>query len=189
MSKYGHKPLDWFEALVNKLGGEAEANAFLRGELVIAGKKPPELLPWARVTLGLYKNPTICREALKEAFLKTSGHADELLDMIPFSQREVELDLCAIDFKAAGFSNRPKRWELQAVGLSWGLELCPAEVGPALLIQGPQKIWWSSNYEVVMDPLKKKRFNIYRGYELSTWGAASDEEVDSPAIFVRPRKP
>ncbi|MBI3631819.1 MAG: hypothetical protein HY225_00005, partial [Candidatus Vogelbacteria bacterium] len=33
MSKYGHKTHDWFEAVINKLGGEAGADAFLRNEL------------------------------------------------------------------------------------------------------------------------------------------------------------
>jgi len=35
MSKYGHKNLDWFEALVNKMGGVERAEAFLRGDLVL----------------------------------------------------------------------------------------------------------------------------------------------------------
>lgn len=39
MSKYGHRPHDWFEAIVNKLGGEEGAEAFLRDELTI---KPTE---------------------------------------------------------------------------------------------------------------------------------------------------
>lgn len=36
MSKYGHKPHNWFEAVINKLGGENRADAFLRGELVVS---------------------------------------------------------------------------------------------------------------------------------------------------------
>jgi len=35
MSKYGHKPGNWFEAIVNKLGGEEAADAFLRGETTV----------------------------------------------------------------------------------------------------------------------------------------------------------
>ena len=35
MSKYGHKPHHWFEAIVNKLGGEERADAFLRDELSV----------------------------------------------------------------------------------------------------------------------------------------------------------
>ena len=35
MSKYGHRPHNWFEAIVNRLGGENGAEAFLRGDLVI----------------------------------------------------------------------------------------------------------------------------------------------------------
>ena len=36
MSKYGHKPHNWFEAIVNKLGGEKRADAFLRDELSVS---------------------------------------------------------------------------------------------------------------------------------------------------------
>lgn len=35
MSKYGHRPHNWFEAIVNQLGGEERAEMFLRGELVV----------------------------------------------------------------------------------------------------------------------------------------------------------
>ena len=35
MSKYGHRTHNWFEAIVNKLGGEESADAFLRDELVV----------------------------------------------------------------------------------------------------------------------------------------------------------
>ncbi len=36
MSKYGHRAINWFEAIVNKLGGEDAAERFLRGELVVS---------------------------------------------------------------------------------------------------------------------------------------------------------
>ncbi len=36
MAKYGHRPLNWFEAIVNKLGGEEAAERFLRGELAVS---------------------------------------------------------------------------------------------------------------------------------------------------------
>ena len=35
MSKYGHKMGNWFEAIVNKLGGEEGADQFLRGETAV----------------------------------------------------------------------------------------------------------------------------------------------------------
>ncbi len=36
MSKYGHLSHDWFEAVINKIGGEEAAKSFLRGELTIS---------------------------------------------------------------------------------------------------------------------------------------------------------
>lgn len=38
MSKYGHRTHNWFEAIVNKIGGEDRAEAFLRGELMVSKK-------------------------------------------------------------------------------------------------------------------------------------------------------
>jgi hypothetical protein len=35
MSKYGHLPHNWFEGLMNKIGGEEKALAFLRGEFIL----------------------------------------------------------------------------------------------------------------------------------------------------------
>lgn len=35
MSKYGHRPHNWFEAIVNKLGGEEAAERFLRDDVVV----------------------------------------------------------------------------------------------------------------------------------------------------------
>src|SRR3989339_2094549 len=32
VSKYGHHPLEWFERIVDRLGGEEAAERFLRGE-------------------------------------------------------------------------------------------------------------------------------------------------------------
>src|SRR3989344_3765268 len=36
MSKYGHRPYNWHEAIANKLGGEEQADRFLRGELSVS---------------------------------------------------------------------------------------------------------------------------------------------------------
>jgi len=36
MSKYGHRPHNWFEAIVNKIGGEERAEQFLKGELIVS---------------------------------------------------------------------------------------------------------------------------------------------------------
>jgi hypothetical protein len=36
MSKYGHRTINWFEAVINKLGGEEEAEKFLRDELSVS---------------------------------------------------------------------------------------------------------------------------------------------------------
>ena len=35
MAKYGHRPINWFEDIVNRMGGEERAERFRRGELVL----------------------------------------------------------------------------------------------------------------------------------------------------------
>lgn len=44
MSKYGHRTHNWFEAIVNKLGGEECAEKFLRGEIVVQQFAPNPIL-------------------------------------------------------------------------------------------------------------------------------------------------
>lgn len=39
MSKYGHRTHNWFEAIVNKLGGEEQAERFLRGDFSVCEPK------------------------------------------------------------------------------------------------------------------------------------------------------
>lgn len=41
MSKYGHRTHNWFEAVINKIGGEEAAERFLRGELTISESMSP----------------------------------------------------------------------------------------------------------------------------------------------------
>lgn len=41
MSKYGHRTHNWFEAVINKLGGEEAAERFLRDELTISEPMRP----------------------------------------------------------------------------------------------------------------------------------------------------
>ena len=51
MSKYGHRPHNWFEAIVNKLGGEENAERFLPNELIVAEQaRLSNILPIDRST-------------------------------------------------------------------------------------------------------------------------------------------
>lgn len=64
MSKYGQRNIDWFEAIVNKLGGEEGAERFLRGEVVI--KEPSVLRRIASVQAPGVKK-FVAKDALKSA--------------------------------------------------------------------------------------------------------------------------
>jgi len=45
MSKYGHRTMNWFEAIVNKLGGEEAGDAFLCDELIVSKPCPVVGIP------------------------------------------------------------------------------------------------------------------------------------------------
>ena len=45
MSKYGHKTINWFESVINVVGGEERAEALIRGELMVAEKATGEIPP------------------------------------------------------------------------------------------------------------------------------------------------
>lgn len=77
MSKYGHKPGNWFEAIVNKMGGEEQAERFLRGELVF--KERSGLLKRVATVLARGTAKFVDEDRLKEANIGWLGGSFEKL--------------------------------------------------------------------------------------------------------------
>ena len=71
MSKYGHRHQNWFEAIVNKLGGEDGAEAFLRGELEVVRKKTLTVV--RKVNVAAQPPVTTSEEWFKEAGVGLMG--------------------------------------------------------------------------------------------------------------------
>ncbi len=131
MSKYGHRNHDWSEAIVNKLGGEERAEAFLRSELVVKMAER-SFAVWDTVTLGFLKSPSVYRAALKESRYCIGDYADQILNKMKVSETETQVDLVVKTVAELGFKGGANRDAIYARAKELGLELCPAEVGPAL---------------------------------------------------------
>ncbi len=95
---------------------------------------------WKTITLGTCKTLDEYRAALKDADVHVDGYANDLLRKVVCSPVKTGLDLVRLsgvdDF---GFESFASRADVYARAIELGLELCPAEVGPALCIQYPDQ--------------------------------------------------
>jgi hypothetical protein len=87
---------------------------------------------WKTITLGMCKSPDEYRKALKQARISIGDWGNDILDRIAYSQEEIEVDLVVLSVSELGFYRSAKYKDLCAKALELGLQLCPAEVGPAL---------------------------------------------------------
>jgi len=78
------------------------------------------------------KSPNEYRKALKQVRISIGDWGYDILDRIAYSQEEIEVDLVVLSVSELGFYRSAKYKDLCAKALELGLQLCPAEVGPAL---------------------------------------------------------
>jgi hypothetical protein len=152
--KYGEINLGQVEAIINKLGGEQGALRFLRGELVVSAAKPIEMPVWKTVKLGTCKTPSEYRKALKKAGMRIGDWGDDILGRITCSKEEIDLDLVVLSVGDLGLKDGAKYSDICAKAVELGLELCPAEVGPALRLQygdQPKGEWLRIAMEAITD--------------------------------------
>jgi hypothetical protein len=101
------------------------------------GRKIPNLTHfkvWKTIKLGTCKTPHEYIKALRKADCRLVLGAKNLLQRIPYTLEEVEIDLVVLSASELGLTNGGTFAEIYARALGHGLELCPAEVGPALRI-------------------------------------------------------
>lgn len=152
--KYGAINLGQVEAIINKLGGEQGALRFLHGEPVVSAAKPIEFPVWKTVKLGTCKTPDEYRKALKKAGRRIGDFGDDILGRITCSKEEIDLDLVVRSVADLGFKNGACYVDICAKAQELGLELCPAEVGPALSLQygdQPKDEWIRIAMEAIAD--------------------------------------
>lgn len=92
---------------------------------------------WKTIILGRNTSPSAYREALKANGYRIDGHADQILNKVKVSKTGVQIDLVVKTAAELGFKNDDRRDAIYARAIELGLELCPAEVGPALRLQYP----------------------------------------------------
>jgi hypothetical protein len=128
--------MNWFEAIVNKLGGEEAGDAFLRDELLVS--RPARVWRiWKTIKLGTFKNVEEIRKALKAGGNNISDWANDILSKPAFtvSETEQDVELVNVSVEELGFKQGACYADIckRASGLE--LDLCPAEVGPQLRLQ------------------------------------------------------
>ncbi len=151
-----NRTVDRIQAVWNKLGGEESIDRLLSGQTAVVpsiikviGEHyynlqghdgvsvwPAQKFPiWKTVKLGTCKSPDEYRTALKKAGRRISDWGDDMLGRITCSQDEVDLNLVILSVGDLGFKGSTRYSDICAKTVELGLELCPAEVGPALRLQ------------------------------------------------------
>ena len=121
-------------AIVKRLGGEAGVHRFLRGELTVVETQPREFPIWKTVKLGIYKTADAYRKALEAGKHRSGDWVNDFLGKpaCNCAGEETDVDLVDVSVHDLGFKEGALYSQICEKALAMGLELCPAEVGPAL---------------------------------------------------------
>ncbi len=186
-------------AIVKKLGGEEGALRFLRGELLVSAANPATCTVWKTITLGTHKDQKALMAALKTAKCKVSDYANDLLGKPAFTlaSEQTEVDLVVSSVKELGFEGNATYAQITARALELGLELCPAEVGPALRLaynDQPRDEWLRIAMEAITNSDGGPYiFSVEHGNDelWLSWSCGYPDYVWGPDyrfVFVLPRK-
>jgi hypothetical protein len=143
--------------MAEQMGTDDPREVFRRinsGEWVVSAAKPVEFSVWKTVKLGTCKTPDEYRKALKKAGRRIGDWGDDILGRISCSKEEVGLDLVVLSVADLGFKSSARYADICAKAIELGLELCPAEVGPALRLQygdQPKGEWLRIAMEAITD--------------------------------------
>ena len=158
-AKYGNRTYNWFETLVNKIGDEDRVEAFLHDEFILVPKVVPEWKVWLKIELGTKTVDDFCR-LIKRRFINTGEKLEDVLRDPAFTvaSEEYEIDLVKVTGVDLGFNRREVSYrEICTRAKKFGLDYCPAEVGPQLRLQyrdQPDE----ERLPIVMKPLNTKRW-------------------------------
>lgn len=98
----------------------------------------PEFKVWKTIKLGTgLKTVEDFRKALKKGGHKIGDWGNDILGKSAFaaSETEIEVELVVASVEELGFKEGATRKDIYERALSYGLELCPNEVGPQLRLQ------------------------------------------------------
>jgi len=134
--KYGGLTLGQIEAVINKLGGMEGVRRLLSGEVFV--KAVEYVFPiWKTIKLGTGKTVGDFRNDLRRGNLKLGDWASDIIGKPAFTTatEETEVDLVRVAVAELGFKKGARRDQIYERANEFGLELCPAEVGPQLRLQ------------------------------------------------------
>jgi len=86
---------------------------------------------WRTIKLGTCKTPYEYHDALRKAYFKIGEWGDDILSKIDCSRQQFDVDLVVLSVKELAPAYACYTG-ICARGVELGMELCPAEVGPAL---------------------------------------------------------
>jgi hypothetical protein len=124
--------------LLTKIDGEnggvwlRELNKFLRKEKTWENW-PPKI--FITIDIGTYKDLETLYQALTGSGILVGNVALTLFDKMRLCKSRKSLDLVVVSVKELGFSSGASIEHILETGNNFGLDLCPAEVGPQLLLQ------------------------------------------------------
>ncbi len=203
--KYPNMSWGKMEAVINLVGGEEGVQRLIARELVVVEAsslqpiktKPRDFAVWKTVTLGLKRSPKGYRKAIEKKCDRIGNYASQILNKTKVSRTEVELDLVVVTVGELGFKDGARLDKIYARAIELGLELCPAEVGPALrLLHKDQPR--GERLRIGMEPIAALdgspgvfgvgSDNGDRWLDNSYGSAGSVWSTVSQWVFVRPRK-
>lgn len=111
---------------------------------------------WKTIRLGIHKHADEYREAIKTAGGRISDWADDILGKSAFTVigQPTDIDLVIVTVAELGYEKGATRADIYKRAAEFGLEPCPAEVGPALREQymdQPKGEWLLIAMEPILD--------------------------------------
>lgn len=147
-------------AAVKKIGGKDAVLRLLRGELIVvesttllAPETPQNFKVWKTIELGT--GLRTAKDFIKKINVSDSAHEMLVEPAFNTSKTKKETDLVLVTPKKLGFDRRPTFKDVCDKVIEFGLELCPAEVGPQLRKQytdQPSEEWIRVAIEPITTP-------------------------------------
>jgi len=133
---------------------------FLKDHLqaAIEGKFARPWRVWGVIRIGTYKDIESLAADLKKALCTFYPKSDieEMLDQTPLHPVEEIVEIILTTVLELGLHDYASLEEIIQRAILLGLEPCPAEMGPQIALQCPNRIYegWGNHVTVIMDPLK-----------------------------------
>jgi hypothetical protein len=144
----------------------------------------------ATVTLGRLRKGYLYLEALRHMNTLFANSVEEIVPKIPCAEVRREVDLVVLTPSEAGLPMADQYDRFLAVAVEQGLELCPAEVGPALLVARQPDAW----LYIAMEPIPngaglgvKLQLGTMWGKRCLSTQAPSFVGPDDRWVFVQPK--